>query len=66
MNYTSFSAQIKSIESQFLKKFHLRPTSVAYQKQPLKVFCKKDVLENFAYFTEKHLCWSHFLIKLQT
>ena len=27
---------------------------------------KKDVLENFALFTEKHLCWNLFLIKLQT
>ena len=26
---------------------------------------KKAVLKNFAIFTEKHLCWSLFLIKLQ-
>ena len=24
---------------------------------------KKGVLNNFAIFTGKHLCWSHFLIK---
>ena len=29
------------------------------QKQPFA-----DVLQNFAKFTEKHLCWNHFLIKL--
>ena len=30
-----------------------------------EVFCKKDTLRNFAKFTEKHLCQSLFLIKLQ-
>ena len=30
------------------------------------MFCKKDALNNFANFTEKHLFWSLFLIKLQT
>ena len=29
------------------------------------MFYKKAVLKNFAIFTGKHLCWSHFLIKLQ-
>ena len=29
------------------------------------VFCKKGVLKTFANFTENHLCWSLFLIKLQ-
>ena len=29
------------------------------------MFCKKGVIEDFAKFTEKHLCWSLFLIKLQ-
>ena len=29
------------------------------------MFFKIDVLENFAKFTEKHLYWSLFLIKLQ-
>ena len=36
------------------------------QKQPPEVFRKKDVLKNFKNFTGKHLCWSIFLIKLQT
>ena len=31
-----------------------------YEKQ---VFYKKAVLKHFAIFTEKHLCWSIFLIK---
>ena len=30
-----------------------------------KVFCKKGVLRNSAKFRGKHLCQSHFLIKLQ-
>ena len=34
------------------------------QKQPQE-FYKKVVLKNFAIFTEKRLCWSLFLIKLQ-
>ena len=35
------------------------------QKQPPKVFFKKGVLKNFANFTEKDLCWSLFLIKIE-
>ena len=31
-----------------------------------QMFFKIVVLENFAKFTEKHLCRSHFLIKLHT
>ena len=30
-----------------------------------RCFYKIDVLQNFAKFTGKHLCWSHFLINLQ-
>ena len=30
------------------------------------MFYKIVVLENFAKFTEKDLCWSHFSIKLHT
>ena len=30
-----------------------------------EVFCKKSVLGNPSIFTEKHMCWSVFLIKLQ-
>ena len=35
------------------------------QKQPPEVFFRKGVLKKFAILTEKHLCWSLFLIKLQ-
>ena len=28
------------------------------------MFCKNDALKNFTIFTEKRLCWSHFLIRL--
>ena len=35
------------------------------QKQLPEMFYKKVVLRNFATFTEKHVCWSLFLIKLQ-
>ena len=31
-----------------------------------QMFFKKGVLKNFANITEKHLCWSLFLIKLQS
>ena len=34
------------------------------QNEPLKLFCKKDVLKNFANFKGKHLCWSFFLKKV--
>ena len=33
------------------------------QKQTPEVFYKKAVLKNFVIFTEKHLCWTLFLIK---
>ena len=36
------------------------------QKQPPEVFYEKDVLQSFENFTGNHLCWSFFLIKLQT
>ena len=32
------------------------------QKQPPEVFYKKAVLKSFTTFTEKHMCWSLFLI----
>ena len=34
------------------------------QKQPPEVFCKNDVLRNFAKFTGKHLCQSLFFNKV--
>ena len=41
-------------------------TWVKRQKQPPKLLCKKDVFRNFASFTGRQLCWSLFLIELQT
>ena len=35
------------------------------QKQPLEVFYKKDVLENYTKFTGKYLCGVSFSIKSQ-
>ena len=35
------------------------------QKQPPEMLFKKVVLKNFANLTEKHLCWSLFLIKME-
>ena len=35
-----------------------------YQKQLPEVFCKKRVLKIFGNFTEKHLCWCLFLMKV--
>ena len=41
-------------------------TNFEIQKQPLEVFLyKKAVLQNFAIFTGKHLCWCLILIKFQ-
>ena len=46
-----------------LKKF-LAIKNHSYGNSPIEVFCKKVVLQNFAKFTGKNLCWSLFLIKL--
>ena len=35
-----------------------------FHKQPPEVFCKKDVLRNFAKFTGKHLCQRFFFNKV--
>ena len=35
------------------------------QNSRSQMYCKLGVLKNFANFTGKHLCWSHFSIKLQ-
>ena len=36
-----------------------------FRSTRLQMFFKIDVLKNFEIFTEKHLCWGVFLIKLQ-
>ena len=33
------------------------------QKQPPEVFYRKAVVKKLAIFTEKHLCWSLFIIQ---
>ena len=35
------------------------------QKQPPEMFCKKGVFRNFAKFTGKHLCQSHFCLHIK-
>ena len=39
---------------------------INFRGSHLQMFFKIGVLRNFAIFTGKHLCWSLFLIKLQT
>ena len=39
---------------------------IVCQKPPLKGSVRKDVLKNFEKFTEKQVCWSLFLRKMQT
>ena len=36
------------------------------QKQPVEEFYRKGVFKNFAIFVGKQLCWSLFLLELQT
>ena len=37
---------------------------VTYSSSRPKSFCKIGILEKFAKFTRKHLCWSHFLYRV--
>ena len=46
--------------------FYFLKILCSIQKQPSEVLCKKKCSKKFANFTGKHLCWSLFLIKLQT
>ena len=45
---------------------YTKPNSMKFRSSCLQMFFKIDVLQNFTLFTRKHLCWSLFLIKLQT
>ena len=47
----------KVLNHHFLKSLHVTSRT--------QMFFKIGVLRNVAIFTGKHLCWSHFLIKLQ-
>ena len=44
----------------------LQPEDIKCRSSQRKCSIKKAVLKYFAIFTGKHLCWSLFLIKLQT
>ena len=44
--------------------FRLKNSSV-FRNSPSQMFFKIEVLENFANFTGKLLCWSHYCITLQ-
>ena len=48
----------RSVDAQYLLLTLWIEVVVQNQKQPLEVFSKKGVLENFSKFTEKHLCLS--------
>ena len=54
----------------FCHNFPYSPTQftseIMLQKQSPEVFCKRAVFKDFVIFIRKHLCWSLFLIKLQT
>ena len=45
--------------------YNLKTSKNKCRNTQRKCSIKKAVLKNFAIFTEKHLCWSLFLIKLQ-
>ena len=47
-----------------INKCHTRYCPVCYRSSRLEVFCKKNVLRNFAKFTGKHLCQSLFFNKV--
>ena len=47
----------------FKVKNELLPPLINRSSRP-EVFCKKDILRNFAKFTGKHLCWSLFFDKV--
>ena len=38
---------------------------IIFRSSRTQIFFKTGVVRNFAIFTEKHLCWNLFLIKLQ-
>ena len=67
MEYTYQSGKFEKLINIHQNAKSLRRKSLTpLQKQPPEVFYKKAVLKNFAIFRVKHLCWSLFLISLQT
>ena len=47
------------------RKLSTKVSSYFYDTVKISEAAKEGVLKNIANFTEKHLCWSLFLIKLQ-
>ena len=48
------------------KRVAYKKKSCTYRSSRSQMFFQIDVFKNFTNFTEKHRCWSLFLIKLQT
>ena len=61
-----YKVNIKEIHILYYKLINKCVEAEVADRSRLLVFCKKTVLKNLAKFTEKHLCWSLFLITLQT
>ena len=59
------SVKVLSVFSFYLRWFYYRELSVV-RSSHWRCFVKKCVLENFANFAGKHLCWSLLLIRLQS
>ena len=57
-SYLHFSHKFKFFLIKLFFSLHIRSS------RP-EGFCKRSFLKNFAKLTEKHLCWSLFLINLQ-
>ena len=67
LGYTSQSRKFEKFINIHLNRKTLRRSSgTHFNMQPPEVFYKKAVLENLQYSPQKNLCWSLFLIKLQT
>ena len=54
-----------NIKEFFRERWRERELSCTSRNSHLQMFFKTGVLKNLAIFTEKHLCWSLFLAKLQ-
>ena len=67
--YKWFSKYLKKINRNIENKssvdYCMRSEEIVFlQKQPPEMFCKKGVYRNFAKFTGKHPCQSHFFNKV--
>ena len=66
LGYTFQSQKFEKFTKIHLNKKTLRSSVTHFKKQPLEVFYKKTVYKNLQHLPQKHLCWSLFLINLQT